>query len=354
MPYRVVVGGTGKRGVHHAQAFSKNKRFEVVAVSDPVQAQLDKFPAEIGPVKKYADAGVMVKEMKPDLFCFTTPPKIRLPLIKLGIESGAKLIAYEKPMSLSMNEAIEIRKAVQAAGIKTVVSHQHRYGAHYRKVKEVVSAGKIGRVTNVYGSTPGWMAHMITHFVDLMRWYNGEAEVQWVLGAASGKGKFADVHPSPDYIAGLIQYANGVRGVVECGAGVPDVPEVEKWWYKNRVGAQGTEGYVEAITGGGWRGAGKDGLMGGPGAMSYDADMPPYVDEMADWLDDDKKVHQCNGENAYKGFEVAMAVIRSVVDRCQVALPLGPGEPEIEALKRVLPEKPVLLSGEFNRKEFLG
>ena len=28
--------------------------------------------------------------------------------------------------------------------------------------------------------------------------------------------------------------------------------------------------------------------------MNYDLDMPPYIQEMADWLDDDKKVHACN------------------------------------------------------------
>ena len=59
--------------------------------------------------------------------------------------------------------------------------------------------------------------------------------------------------------------------------------------------------------------------------MNYDLDMPPYVDDMADWLDDDSKVHPCNGESAYKGFEITMGILRSVVQRGQVALPLGPG-----------------------------
>ena len=47
-----------------------------------------------------------------------------------------------------------------------------------------------------------------------------------------------------------------------------------------------------------------------------------------------------------------MALIRSVVERGQVALPLGPGEPELEALKRILPDRPVMLSSEINRKEY--
>jgi hypothetical protein len=33
-----------------------------------------------------------------------------------------------------------------------------------------------------------------------------------------------------------------------------------------------------------------------------------------------------------------MAAMRSVVERGKVTLPLGPGEPELEALKRVLPD----------------
>jgi len=243
---------------------------------------------------------------------------------------------------------------VQAAGVKTVVSHQHRYGVHYKKVREIIDSGAIGRVHTVYGHATGWMTHMITHMIDLASYYAGDAEADWVMGQAAGRGKLADIHPSPDYIAGIVQYKNGVRGYIETGAGAPDVPEVEAWWRKNRVGAQGSDGFVEALTGGGWRAVTKNGVMKGEGSMNYDLDMPPYVDQMADWLDDDKKVHPCNGETAHRGIEIMMGIIRSVVERGQIKLPLGPGEPEIEALKRILPERPVLLSSEVNRKEYLG
>ena len=86
--------------------------------------------------------------------------------------------------------------------------------------------------------------------------------------------------------------------------------------------------------------------------MNYDLEMPPYVEDMVRWLDDDKCVHPCNGESAYAGFEIAMGMLRSVVQRGQIKLPLGPGEPELEALKKVLPDQPVLLSSEVHRKEY--
>ena len=87
--------------------------------------------------------------------------------------------------------------------------------------------------------------------------------------------------------------------------------------------------------------------------MDYDQDMPPYIQQIADWLDDDAAAHPCNGESAYKGFEIMMAICRSVVERGQIALPLEPGEPELDALADVLPDKPVLLSMEENAEEYL-
>ncbi len=352
MAYRAMMVGLGKRGKHHAVAFKDNPRFELAAVCTRDRAKLEQVAAELGVSRTGTDPLALAREVRPDIFCFCTPPDVRMPLIEAGIASGARLIAFEKPIALSMNEGIAIRRAVGEAGVKTVVSHQHRYGEHYRKVGELIASGAIGEVRTVYGHATGWMMHLFTHLVDYMRWYNGNAEAEWVTGQAAGRGKLADTHPSPDYVAGVIQFANGVRGWIETGAGAPDVPEVDYWWRKCRVGAQGTRGFAEVLTGGGWRAVTPQGAMSGPGCMNYDLDMPPYVDQMADWLDDERKVHPCSGESAYKGFEITMGILRSVVERGQVSLPLGPGQPELEALARVLPDRPALVSFEGNRREY--
>jgi len=352
--YKVMVVGVGKRGKHHAVAFKNNPRFQLAGLADSSPEQLAKASAELGVPKTSLNPLALAKEIQPDVFCFCTPPNIRLELIKVGIASGAKLIAYEKPMALSMNEAIEIRKAVNAAGVKTVVSHQHRYDQHYQKVKDIVESGSLGRIHTIYAHASGWFLHLFTHLVEYMRWYNGYAPAEWVMAQAGGRGKLFDKHPSPDYIAGFIQFANGVRGIIECGAGAPDVPEVDYWWRKNKIAVYGTGGFAEVLTGGGWRAVvgSQQGVSSGPGCMNYDLEMPPYVEDMVRWLDDDKQVHPCNGECAYEGFEISMGMLRSVVQRGQIKLPLAAGEPEIEALKKVLPDQPVVVSSEIHRKEY--
>jgi predicted dehydrogenase len=338
--YTVAVAGLGKRGTHHADAFAGNPRFRLVGLCDLNQGRLDAARQTFGVAHGSTDAARLLAETRPDVFVFCTLPPIRLDLIRAGVAAGVKLIAYEKPMATSTDEALEMMRLLREAGVKSVVSHQHRYGEHYQKVKEIIASGAIGRVHTVYGHATGWMMHMLTHLIDYMRWYNDEAAAEWVVGQADGKEKFADVHASPDYIAGLIQFANGVRGIVECGAGAPDVPEVDYWWRKCRIGAQGTEGFAEVLTGGGWRAITRDsrGVISGTGNMDYAHDMPPYIQEIADWLDDAAKVHPCNGDRTYKGFEIMMAICRSAVARGKVKLPLGPGEPELEALARALPD----------------
>lgn len=351
--YRVLVVGTGKRGMHHAATFQANPRFEVVGLCDIDAARVAAAGAKLGVGATGTDAAQLARDLKPDVFCFCTMANVRSSMVRVGIESGARLIAMEKPVALHSAEGFVLRDVIGASGVKVVVSHQHRYGQHYRAVKDVIASGALGRIHTVYGTATGWMMHMLSHLIDYMRWYNGEAEAEWVMAQAAGRGKMADAHPSPDYIGGFIQFANGVRGVVECGAGAPDVPEVDYWWRKCRIGAQGTDGYAEVLTGGGWRAVTKNGVSSGDGCMNYELDMPPYIQEMADWLDDDAKVHSCNFESAYKGFEIMLAMARSATSGGQVALPLSESADELAMFASSLSDRKVLLSMEANAKEYL-
>lgn len=357
--YKVLVVGMGKRGMHHAAAFNANPKFQVVGICDIDQKRLDDAAPKLGNPQKSLDASALSKKLKPDLFCFCTLPNLRLDFIKLGIESGAKLIAFEKPVAMSSHEGLQIKQALEKSGVKAVVSHQHRYGEHYKKVKEIVASGALGRVHTVYGTATGWAAHMLSHLIDYTCWFNNYEPAAWAMGQAAGRGKLADLHTSPDYVAGVVHYQNGVRGIYDCGAGAPDVPEVDAskehklWWRKARMGAQGSEGFAEVITNGGWRAVTKSGgFQSGTGNMDYVEDMPPYVQEMADWLDDDKRIHPCAFANAYKGFEIMAALYRSAAEGGQISLPLTTGAEEIALLKANVPERKALMPVAGSEKEY--
>ncbi|MBL7077339.1 MAG: Gfo/Idh/MocA family oxidoreductase [Kiritimatiellae bacterium] len=352
--YSVVVVGMGKRGMHHAAAFQDNPSFEVAGICDIDEGRLVEAKEQLGgSVETSTDAAALTAALKPDVFCFCTMPHLRKAFVDIAIENGVKLVAFEKPVADSSTAGKELKAAIDASGIKAVVSHQHRYGPHYTKVKEIVASGALGTIHTIYASTPGWMMHMMTHMIDYMCWYNDYAPAEWAMAQAAGRSKLSDNHPSPDYIGGFIQFANGVRGVVETGAGAPDIPEVAKWWGRNRIRVMGDDGFAEVLTNGGWRSVtASGGLQSGEGAMDYAHDMVPYVQEIADWLDDDAKVHSCSFDRAFMGFEAMMAMCRSALEGGQVALPLETGADEINALREQLGEKAALLGSPEHAAEF--
>ncbi|HVN06671.1 MAG TPA: hypothetical protein VMT86_19765, partial [Bryobacteraceae bacterium] len=96
----------------------------------------------------------------------------------------------------------------------------------------------------------------------------------------------------------------------------------------------------------------KDGASSGGGSMDYDLDMPPYIQEMADWLDDPNRVHPCNFDSAYKGFEIMMAFCRSAAQGGQIGLPLTSAADEIQLLKDSVPDRKIRLAIPASAKEY--
>ena len=86
----------------------------------------------------------------------------------------------------------------------------------------------------------------------------------------------------------------------------------------------------------------------------------PYYKEFADWLDDDAKVHSCNIETAYHGYEILEAICLSALNHTRVDLPITDFsyEPVLERMKKELPAFPGcdqeprdLYKGDWDRPE---
>jgi len=110
-----------------------------------------------------------------------------------------------------------------------------------------------------------------------MRWYNAEAPAQWVMAQAAGRGKLADLHPSPDYIGGFIQFAKrGCAALSSAERALPTFQRLITGGGSAALARKATDGFAEVLTGGGWRRSQlKRARSSGPGCMNYDLDMPP-------------------------------------------------------------------------------
>ena len=337
--HTVAIVGCGPRGRNHAEAFLANSdRFDLVAVCDLNEERLQAVSSDLGIGTTYTDADTMLAAEQPDVFCFCTLPHIRLPLIELGVKHGVKAIAYEKPMATTLAEAEQIAKLCADAGIKTIVSHQHKYGDHWRKVKEIAASGEIGEVHTIHATAKGFLLQYATHLLDYMMFLNNGARVEWVVGHVHGKEMLENTHPSPDYAMAHLGFDNGVRGFIECGTLAPDLPGDNSFWLDAGATMYGSEGYAQVVVGSGWQAVTKsDGFVSGDGGFDVNHDQPLYIRDLADWLDDDTKVHPCNGDVTYHGFQITMAICASALDHRRVDLPMAPpDEPLVERMRREL------------------
>ena len=342
--------GVGSRGMTHLRGFlapANADRFDVVGLCDLDESKLRAAADEYGIDATYADAETMLAETRPDVFCFVTPPAVRLELAQLGAQHGVKAMAFEKPMATSLAEAWAITDLCRRGGIKGIVSHQQKYLTSMQKLKAVVDAGELGEIRTIHATCQAWLSQLGTHFMDYALWANGGHRARWVVGHVHGRERLTDSHPSPDYILGQALCDNGVRIYIECGHLSPSHITDRPFWVDNRLTVHGTHGYVWADTDGRWgalTSAGGGEVQTGEGELWHEQEKThlqvDYLRDLADWLDDDANVHPCNIEMAYHGYEVLEGLCISALDHTRVDLPLADPAGREDVLERMRKELP--------------
>ncbi|AGS19958.1 Gfo/Idh/MocA family protein [Rhizobium etli] len=139
----------------------------------------------------YANIDSMLAEQKPDLAIVCTPDQTHDDIIVRALESGIDVIT-EKPMTTSIEKIRRILDAEKRTGRRVDVSFNYRYAPTAARIKELLNAGEIGRVTSVdfhwylntkhgadyfrrwhaYTENSGSLfVHKATHHFDLLNWY---------------------------------------------------------------------------------------------------------------------------------------------------------------------------------------
>ncbi len=363
---RVAQAGCGNRGKRHLAAWlALPERFEVVGLCELDAAQMRAAAEQFGldGVAQYADAGRMLAETAPDLFCFVTPPAVRGELVELAAAHRVRGLAFEKPMALALAEARRIVDLCRGAGIKAAVCQQHLYTSSFRRLRRVLDRNGIGQPTEIHVSSSGNLFDRGTHYTHYLLWAADFAAPRWVVGHLHGRTELQSDHPSPDLCLLRMELANGVYALGEYGGLAPRYDSSDAWQV-NRLTVRGATGTVWAENSGVWelmgratngepvRGSNPAYTPEQPGA-GWEWESPriqcAYAEQIADWLDGALADHPCNVEHAYTGFEVLAAACFSGLERVRVDLPLADpsvlsrgGVDVFERVRAELPETPLL------------
>lgn len=142
---KVGVIGIGGVGEKLLRTFLLHPEIEVVAICDVNEERVNKIAGELEGVVGTTEYRQLLDRMDIDLFYLAVPPKYHHPIASEILQHKKHLLC-EKPLANSLDEAQEMLRTAEEAG----VVHAMNFPTYYRKAcRQLASDIKSGRIGNV-------------------------------------------------------------------------------------------------------------------------------------------------------------------------------------------------------------
>ena len=158
---KVGIIGTGWIADAHVQSYLKCDDVELVALADLVPGKAEAFAKKHGleNVRFYpSDRALIDAEKDIDAVSVCTYNRQHAPCTIYALEHGVNVL-LEKPMCVTLEEAVEICRAEKKSGKILSIGFQPRFDENMKLVKKVVDSGVLGKV--YYIQTGGGRRHGI-------------------------------------------------------------------------------------------------------------------------------------------------------------------------------------------------
>lgn len=156
---RIGIIGTGGIAGSHIASYKKQPDVEVVAGADLIPGKAEKFfkDNEVE-AKAFTDYKEMIDTMNLDAVSVCTYNRTHAECTIYALEHGLPVL-LEKPMTVTLEEAIAIREAEKKSSKIVSVGFQPRFDANMQMIKKIVQSGELGRI--YYVQTGGGRRHGI-------------------------------------------------------------------------------------------------------------------------------------------------------------------------------------------------
>jgi predicted dehydrogenase len=158
-PVRIGLVGLGQRGLQHLRSLAQLADAKVVALCDPfpdnlkqdkIRRFVDGFDLE--PVHTYTAFDEMFAAGGLDAIYFSIPPALHAGEVVRCAEAGIHLFV-EKPVSLFLDEADQMRQAIEASGIIACAGFNQRHDLWHTTVRDFLADKHLQMMTFVVNGT---------------------------------------------------------------------------------------------------------------------------------------------------------------------------------------------------------
>lgn len=198
---------------------------EIVSVMSTSAERGAAYAREQGIAKAVTDLDALVSDADIDAVYISTTNELHREQAIAAARAG-KHVLCEKPLALTLDDAIAMRDAAREAGVVLATNHHLRNAASHRAMRDAIAAGKIGKplAARVFHAVylpehlQGWrltspdagggvILDITVHDVDTLRFVLGENPVETVAfsqaGGMSGSGL-------EDGVMGVLRFESGL------------------------------------------------------------------------------------------------------------------------------------------------
>ena len=182
-----------------APAIAHAAETHLVAVCSREQAHADAFAATHGAQAAYTSLATLLTDARVEVVCIASPNFLHAPYTVLAAQAG-KHVFVEKPMALSVPDAVTMVQTCHAQGVQLGVGFHLRHHPGFHEARRLIGEGTLGTITLVHAQ---WGLGV-----------RGQVEISPAQLMAMRSGPRSDWWGTPDQLGGAFaMMAQGVHCV---------------------------------------------------------------------------------------------------------------------------------------------
>jgi predicted dehydrogenase len=228
---RIGLLGCGRIAKRHSELLGGNHidGAKLVAVCDTVRNRADAIGSKFG-VPAIYDIDDFLARKDIDAVAVLSPSGMH-PAHVIACAKAGKHVVVEKPMALRLQDADDMIRACDEAGVKLFVVKQNRFNVPVVKAREALETGRFGRLIlgtvrvrwcrdQAYYDQDAWrgtwaydggvLSNQASHHVDMLEWFFGDV-VSVHARAVTALAKIE----AEDTAVATLKFRNGALGIIE-------------------------------------------------------------------------------------------------------------------------------------------
>jgi predicted dehydrogenase len=203
--YKIGCIGAGMIMAECHLAAYKEAGFPVAAIASRTKANAEKVAKRWDIPNVHDTPEALIKDEAVEILDIAFPPDQQPALIKLALQQKhIKAILAQKPLALSVKDAVELRDSAAKAGKILSVNQNMRYDQSMRVLKQIIDSGALGEIVFAeidMHAIPHWqsflegydrltLSNMAVHHLDVLRFLFGDPDEITTLTRKDPRTKF--------------------------------------------------------------------------------------------------------------------------------------------------------------------